>query len=169
MATAAAATILTPDESLALPAVPGRQLHLHNLHTGERLKGEYWSRGRYLKDGIRAFSRILRDHRTGDVHPIDPKLFDILHQLQRRLGFRDAVHVVSGYRSPATNAMLRENDSDGVAKFSYHMVGKAIDIRVPGIPLRTLHRASLSLRAGGVGYYPDSNFVHVDVGPLRRW
>ncbi|MGQ9365997.1 DUF882 domain-containing protein [Azospirillum sp. A39] len=160
---------MTPDESLALPRAPTRHLHLLNLHTGERLQGDYWSKGQYLRSGVRAFSRLLRDHRTGEVHPIDPRLFDLLHQLQRRLGFRGPVHVISGYRSPATNALLREADTDGVAKFSYHMQGKAIDLRIPGVPLRTLHRAALSLRSGGVGYYSSSNFVHMDVGPVRRW
>lgn len=164
----AAATVLVPGESEAVLRAPPRRLAMVNLHTGESLKAEYWAKGRYVKDALRAFNRVLRDHRTGDVHPIDPKVLDILFQLNRMLGGRGPLHIVSGYRSPETNAMLRET-GDGVAQFSYHMQGKAIDLRIPGRPLRQLHRAALSLRAGGVGYYPSSDFVHVDTGPVRRW
>ncbi len=169
LAAAATAAVLTPDDALAVMRAPTRHLAFHNLHTGERLRAEYWSKGRYMRDGLKAINRILRDHRTGDVHPIDPGLLDFVYALQRRLGVNSPFHVISGYRSPETNAMLRESDGGGVARFSYHMEGRAIDLRMPGVPLRTLHRAALSLRRGGVGYYPSSNFVHVDTGPVRRW
>lgn len=164
----AAAAVLVPGESEAVMRAPGRVLAVHNLHTGETLRAEYWAKGRYVKDALRAFNRVLRDHRTGDVYPMDPKLLDLVAQLNRMLGGRGPVEIISGYRSPETNAMLRES-GDGVAQNSFHMQGRAIDIRVPGRPLRQLHRAALSLRAGGVGYYPSSNFVHVDTGPVRRW
>lgn len=169
IAAAAAATVFDPGESEAVMRAPGRQLSFLNLHTGERVNAVYWDRGRYLRDGMRSISHLLRDHRTGAVRPVDPKLLDVLHRLSRMTGGRSPIHVISGYRSPETNASLRENDNDGVAQFSYHMQGKAMDIRIPGVQLRHLQRAALSLRAGGVGYYPESNFVHVDVGPLRRW
>lgn len=168
-AATAAATVLQPAESLALMKAPPRQLSVVNLHTGEQVRAPYWAQGRYLREGMREFNRLMRDHRNGAVHPMDPRLLDVLFHLQRRVGTRGPIQVVSAYRSPQTNALLQEADPDGVATHSYHMEGKAVDIRIPGLPLRTLHRAALSLRAGGVGYYPSSNFVHVDVGPLRRW
>ncbi|HEY0837757.1 MAG TPA: DUF882 domain-containing protein [Azospirillum sp.] len=166
---AAAATILQPAESLAMIKAPPRQLSMLNLHTGERISAEYWSKGRYVRSAVQAISRVLRDHRTGAVHAIDPKLLDVLHQIHRRTGGRGPLHIISGYRSPESNAALREADGDGVAQFSYHMQGKAIDLRVPGMPLRQLHKLALGMRAGGVGYYPHSNFVHIDTGPLRKW
>ena len=169
LATLAAATVLTPAESEAVMRAPPRQLSLLNLHTGERTKAEYWAKGRYLRDGMREINRILRDHRTGAVHPIDPKLLDLVYALSRKTGGRGPIHIISGYRSPQSNAMLHERDGNGVAQNSFHVKGKAIDLRVPGLPLRTLHRLALGLRGGGVGYYPASDFVQVDVGPLRRW
>ncbi|SMH60625.1 DUF882 domain-containing protein [Azospirillum agricola] len=165
----AAAAMLAPVEAEAALRAPPRQLSLINLHTGERIRAEYWAKGRYLRDGMREINRLLRDHRTGAVHAIDPKLLDLVHALGRKIGNRGPIQIVSAYRSPETNAMLREADGSGVAQNSYHMQGKAIDLRVPGLGLRQLQRAALSLRAGGVGYYPDSNFIHVDVGPLRHW
>lgn len=168
-AAAAAAAVLQPAESLAMIKAPPRQLAMVNLHTGEHVRAEYWSQGRYLRDGMREINRLMRDHRNGAVHPMDPRLLDVLFHLQRRIGSRGPIQIVSAYRSPQTNALLREADPDGVATHSYHMEGKAVDIRIPGLPLRTVHRAALTMRAGGVGYYPSSNFVHVDVGPVRRW
>jgi len=117
---------------------------------------------------LRDINTVLRDHRSGDVYPIDTDLLDLLFALQATVGSRKAYEVISGYRSPATNASLR-NTSSGVAKRSYHMQGKAIDIRLPGCDLEQLHTAALSIKAGGVGYYPGSDFIHVDVGPLRSW
>lgn len=168
-AAAAAATVLHPEESQAVMKAPPRQLAFVSLHTGEQIRAAYWSQGRYLREGMREINRLMRDYRSGAVHPIDPRLLDVLFHLQRRIGGRGPIQVVSGYRSPQTNALLHEADPDGVATHSYHMEGKAVDIRMPGLPLRTVHKAALSLRAGGVGYYPGSNFVHVDVGPMRRW
>lgn len=165
---AVAAAVLSPVDALAMIKAPARQLAMQNLHTGESLKVEYWVKGRYSRDGLRAISRLLRDHRTGRVHPIDPRVLDILFQINRMMGSRGPVHIISGYRSPETNAMLRDA-SDGVAQNSFHMQGRAIDLRLPGRPLKQLRRAALSLRAGGVGYYPESEFVHVDTGPVRQW
>jgi uncharacterized protein YcbK (DUF882 family) len=147
----------------AKPNVPlERSLGFYNTHTDETLKTVYWAEGKYQPDGLREINRILRDHRTGDVHRMDERL------LQNRTGRKGKFHIISGYRSPATNAMLSARSS-GVAKRSYHMQGKAIDIRLPGYDLKKLHQAALALKAGGVGCYPSSNFIHVDVGPVRSW
>ncbi len=145
-----------------------RTIGLRHLHTGETLKVEYAVGETYLPDALAAVNRLLRDFRTGDVHPIDPGLLDLLHRVARRLDTRHAFEVISGYRSPTTNAALRRR-SEGVAARSLHMVGQAIDIRVAGVELVTLRAAALDLKGGGVGYYPASNFVHMDTGRLRRW
>jgi uncharacterized protein YcbK (DUF882 family) len=145
-----------------------RTLALDNIHTGERLDATYWERGGYLPDALAAIDRILRDHRTDEVTEMDTRLLDLLHALRATLGSRRRFEVFSGYRSPATNAALFE-EGDGVAEHSFHIVGKAIDVRLPDRSVSVLRRAALQLRRGGVGYYPRSGFVHVDVGPLRRW
>jgi uncharacterized protein YcbK (DUF882 family) len=168
-ATAAAATLLAPCEVEAANRIaPPRQISLLNTHTSERLTAEYWSRGRYHRDALRAINKLLRDHRTDSVYPIDPELLDTVHALQARIGTRNPLHVISGYRSPESNELLREVGG-GVARNSFHMRGMAIDIRAPGMDTRMVHRAALRLRAGGVGFYPRSDFVHVDVGPIRTW
>lgn len=145
-----------------------KKLSFLNLHTGERTRATYWANGRYISEGMSAINHVLRDHRTGDRYTIDPDLFDILHLLQHKLGTKQEFHVISAYRSPATNAKLAEQ-SGGVAKNSMHTSGQAIDIRLPGRRLSDLRKAALSLQAGGVGYYPSSNFVHVDTGRVRFW
>jgi uncharacterized protein YcbK (DUF882 family) len=147
---------------------PERSLGLYSLHTGERLRRVYWSEGRYLEDGLAEIGHLLRDHRTNEVHPIDPRLLDLLFALHREVNGREPFHVISGYRSPKTNAMLRRR-SGGVAKKSLHMAGKAVDIRLPGRDLATLRRAALALEAGGVGHYPKVGFIHVDTGRVRAW
>lgn len=151
----------------ALSARP-RALAFDNLHTGERLKTIYWERGRYLPDAIREIDWLLRDFRADEAHPIDHHLLDLLTAIHARLETREPFAVISGYRSPATNAMLAAT-TDGVAQSSFHLKGMAIDIRVPGRGLHHLRAAALSLRRGGVGYYPHSDFVHVDTGPVRHW
>ncbi len=138
------------------------------LHTGEGLAIEYWTHGRYIPDALSKVNTVLRDFRTGDVHVIDPKLLDLLFKLRTGLGSQEPFQVISGYRSPQTNARLHEQ-SNGVATHSLHMKGMAIDIRLGSRSLSDLHMAALSLKGGGVGYYPQSDFVHVDVGPVRRW
>lgn len=145
-----------------------RSLSFHHTHTGETASAVYWAEGGYLKSGLKEINTILRDHRSGEVYNMDAKLLDLLYVLQSQVGSNSAYEIISGYRSPATNASLRKKSS-GVAKRSYHMQGKAIDVRLPGCDLKQLHHAALALKGGGVGYYPGSDFIHVDVGPVRRW
>lgn len=145
-----------------------RVLTFNHLHTGERLEIEYFSAGSYQPDALVEVNRLLRDFRTGDVGTMDPALLDLLHALRVRTGSRKPYEIISGYRSPATNRMLHERSS-GVATKSLHMSGQAIDIRVADVPLGDLRQAALSLQRGGVGYYPGSNFVHVDTGRVRAW
>lgn len=160
--------------SAALPALARagdpspRSLSLFNLHTGESLKATFFEGGTYVPDALGAMNRLLRDFRTGTVHPIAPGLLDLVATLTDRLETRETVHVISGYRSPETNAALHAR-SRGVAAHSLHMDGMAMDIRIPGVPLARLRDAALSLQRGGVGFYPGSDFVHVDVGRVRRW
>lgn len=163
----ASALVGAPSWARANSGAP-RVLRLDNLHTGEKLAVEYFSAGRYLDDGLTAVNHVLRDFRSGDVGAIDATLLDLLHGLATLTGSQHPFQVISGYRSPATNAALRERSS-GVASTSLHMRGQAIDIRLPDVPLATLRQAALSLQAGGVGYYAASNFVHVDTGRVRAW
>lgn len=140
-----------------------------NTHTGEKLDVVYREGPRYLTDAIAEIDRVLRDHRSGEVFPIDRALLDQLDRLGALLGTgTKPFHVISGYRSPATNAKLAAR-SGGVATRSLHMSGRAIDVRLPGVPLADVHRAALGMRAGGVGFYPRSNFVHLDTGHPRSW
>jgi len=162
------AALASPSLLASLQQAPERSLVFKNLHTGESLRSTFWAEGRYLDAGLQAVDRILRDHRSGEVHRMDPKLLDLLFALQQSVGVGGAFHVISGYRSPATNRKLQASSS-GVAKRSLHMQGRAIDIRLPGCDLAQLRKAALSLRAGGVGYYAKSDFIHVDTGRVRRW
>jgi len=140
-----------------------------NTHTGERLDVVYREGPEYITDALAEIDRVLRDHRSGDVHAIDRNLLDQLVRVQRLLDVGERpFHVISGYRSPKTNAMLAAR-SGGVATKSLHLQGRAVDVRMPGVELRALHRAALSMKAGGVGYYARSNFVHLDTGRIRRW
>jgi uncharacterized protein YcbK (DUF882 family) len=145
-----------------------RALTFDCLHTGEKLNVEYWAGGQYVPEALSAINHVLRDFRTGETHMIAPRLLDLLHTLHTTLGSGRAFQVISGYRSPATNARLHEK-SAGVATHSLHMKGMAIDIRLADRALDSLRNAAFSLRAGGVGYYPQSDFVHVDVGNVRHW
>jgi uncharacterized protein YcbK (DUF882 family) len=163
-----AAGLLCPAAVASLRVQPERSLAFYNTHTGESLQTVYWATGEYLEDGLREINSVLRDHRADETYPIDRNLLDLLTALQAEVSCRNAFHVISGYRSPATNASLR-GKSSGVARRSYHMQGKAIDIRLPGCALADLHKAALALKAGGVGSYAASDFIHVDVGPVRRW
>jgi len=152
----------------AAPAVEPREVRLHNLHTGESLQAVYFDQGQYVPDALAAVNRVLRDFRTGDQHVMDPRLLDLLSLVHARVGAAQPFQVISGYRSPKTNAMLHER-SHGVANQSLHMQGMAIDVRVEGVQLLHLHQAALDLGRGGVGLYPTSDFVHMDVGRVRRW
>ncbi|WP_240143526.1 DUF882 domain-containing protein [Nitrosomonas sp. JL21] len=168
-----ACTLLTlPLAVSAHAAIPKRpfekKLSFLNLHTGERIRQVYWANGRYISGALREINNVLRDHRTGDRCAIDTDLFDILYIMQSKLGSKHEFHVISAYRSPATNAQLAAQ-SGGVAKNSLHTHGKAIDIRLPGRRLSDLRSVAMSLQAGGVGYYPASNFVHLDTGNFRFW
>lgn len=159
--------------TLPLPAFASREtaerrLGFLNLHTGEKLDLPYWIEGDYVPESLAEINRVLRDHRTGAVAAIDVQLLDLLDRVKAALGTAQPFQVISGYRSPASNSLLATNSS-GVARRSLHMEGKAIDIRIPGVQLAELRRAGLMLKGGGVGYYPGSNFVHLDVGRVRTW
>jgi uncharacterized protein YcbK (DUF882 family) len=160
---------ILPKAALAAPAKGERSLSFVHTHTGEKLKTVYWADGRYLPEGVRDLNKILRDWRTDEVMPIDRNLFDLLNRLRGTLeADSKPLHIISGYRSPKTNGMLRSK-SHGVASKSLHQVGKAIDIRIPGVQLDHLRKAARSLQLGGVGYYPAQDFVHVDTGRVRFW
>ena len=145
-----------------------RTLAFDHLHTGEKAKITYWEHGKYIPDALAEVNHILRDHHNGKVHKIDRNLLNLLHALHKKVGSNQPFKVICGYRSPETNAMMHEN-STGVAKHSMHIEGRAVDIALADRPLRDLRRAALGLRDGGVGYYPESQFVHVDTGPIRKW
>ena len=166
---------------LAIPALPRsifsgfrgflfdtKGLALYNTHTGETLSTTYLSSGELQPEALQKINYILRDYRTGEVREIDVRLLNLLHRLGREVGCSQPFHVISGYRSKQTNAFLRQNGG-GVAAGSLHMSGQAIDIRLPDCRLSDLRKAALSLKAGGVGYYPKSDFVHVDIGRVRCW
>jgi uncharacterized protein YcbK (DUF882 family) len=145
-----------------------KSLELRNNTTGDSLNVTYFERGRYLPDALHEINFLYRDHLTDEVHPVDVALLDQLHDLQNTLGVKRPINVICGYRSPFTNAHLRRN-SRGVAKNSLHMEGRAIDIRIAGVESRNVRDAALSMARGGVGYYPGSNFVHLDTGDFRTW
>jgi uncharacterized protein YcbK (DUF882 family) len=145
-----------------------KMLAFHNTHTGDQLNLTYFEQGRYIKDALHEINHLFRDYHDGTVHPIDPALLDQLYDLKHNLEVRKPFHIVSGYRSPATNADLRKH-SDGVAKNSLHMEGRAIDIRIEGLDTRRIRNAALAMHRGGVGYYGKSDFVHLDTGSVRTW
>ncbi|PHS25764.1 MAG: hypothetical protein COA83_04950 [Methylophaga sp.] len=161
--------------SLATPSLfantlkqPERKLALLNLHTGESVDATYWAEGEYQANELAAINSVLRDHRTGDVEAIDQNLIELLNLLHSKVDSNQAFHVISGYRSPKSNAVLRQN-SNGVAKKSFHMKGMAIDVRLPKCQLATLHKAAVSMQAGGIGKYSNSDFLHIDTGHVRQW
>ncbi|MFN3813725.1 MAG: DUF882 domain-containing protein [Aquificaceae bacterium] len=154
--------------ALFLPPFTERSLKFYNIHTGESLSTTYWLEGKYVESSMKEIFYILRDFRTNEVKPIDINIFDILFLITKKLETDEPVHVISGYRSPETNYKLRR-EGRGVAKHSLHIEGRAIDIRIPNVPLPLLRDTALSLKAGGVGYYPNSQFVHIDTGRVRHW
>jgi uncharacterized protein YcbK (DUF882 family) len=158
-AAAAAAATAAPNE---------RTLRLYNTHTGESLRSMFWAEGQFIPDALQDINKLLRDHRNDKIAPMDPQLLILLDKVSAQFGSQNVLHVISGYRSPESNAKLHES-SDGVAKHSLHMEGKAIDVRMPGQNLANLRKVAMAARAGGVGYYPDSQFVHMDTGRLRYW
>jgi uncharacterized protein YcbK (DUF882 family) len=147
---------------------PEKTVALYNTHTGESLNAVYWVQGEYLPEALSAVDHVLRDHRTDEIKPIDPQLLDLLHAISEELECSHAFSIISAYRSPETNAYLRFK-SRRVAEHSLHMDGKAVDLRLPGLAAYAVKRVAVDLRMGGVGYYPRSDFVHVDVGPVRYW
>jgi uncharacterized protein YcbK (DUF882 family) len=166
-----AGSALIPGAALAafrLPYPPQRSLAFYNLHTGESLRTVYCENGRYVDGALGEINYILRDFRANAIKPIDPRLLDLLYSLNQRLYTQQPFHLISGYRTPATNAMLAAR-SEGVAHHSLHIEAKAADIRVPDRTLGEVWRAAMDLMIGGVGYYPRSDFVHVDVGRVRFW
>lgn len=154
--------------ALAANTTPEKSLGFYHLHTGERLKNAYWAAGSYLPDILSDINYLLRDFRAKETITIDTTLLDGLHKLHSMLGSKKDFHVISGYRSPTTNAKLMRQGR-AVAKKSFHMKGQAIDVYLPDVPLRRLHRAAIDLNIGGVGYYRNSGFIHIDTGPVRRW
>ena len=165
----ASASLILPASAQAKGYHSGeRKLSFYNTHTGEKLTSTYWADGFYLVDSVKDISWILRDFRTNEQYAMDMKLLDLLHELQCKVDCKRPFHIISGYRSLKTNHMLRDK-TNGVARRSLHMQGKAIDVRIPGFDSAKLHKAALSLKSGGVGYYPKSNFVHVDTGRVRTW
>ncbi|MEJ2116042.1 MAG: DUF882 domain-containing protein [Gammaproteobacteria bacterium] len=145
-----------------------RTLGFINLHTDETLRCCYWANGEYDLNSLNEINHILRDHRTNDIYDMDANLIDLLHNLHEITGSKSPFHIISAYRSPKTNEKLRQT-SNGVAKRSLHLQGKAIDIRLPDVGLKHLRDAAISLKAGGVGYYAKSNFIHIDTGKPRSW
>lgn len=146
-----------------------KSLTLYNTHTEDKLKLTYFEKGRYIKPALREINHFLRDFRTGDIYPIDIDLLDLMHDLKLALGINNKpFQIISGYRSPITNNLLHL-ENPGVSNNSLHMQGKAIDIRVENIATHHIRNAALAMQRGGVGYYPDSDFVHIDTGKVRFW
>lgn len=157
--------------SMKMPSSSGSyRVSFRNGHTGESFNGVYRVGNKYLPDAFEQINHVLRDFRTGEEFPIDPRSIDILYQLHNKIGRNQQFEILSGYRSPKTNAMLREASfRSGVARNSLHMVGQAIDLRMDGYSTRRIRDLAIDLRAGGVGYYKSSNFVHIDSGKVRHW
>ena len=168
LAGAAVGMAFANDVFASTVATNERRLAFVHTHTGETLDLVYAGLKGYQADSLVKVNEFLRDFRTSDVHVIDPKLLDLLHSLARSVKTTEPFHVISGYRSPRTNQTLRAH-STGVAKYSLHMEGKAIDIRLPGVELTRVRDRARGLARGGVGYYPGSDFVHVDTGRVRAW
>ncbi|MGB9989251.1 YcbK family protein [Pseudoduganella rhizocola] len=166
---ALASALSMPALARAAVAAPHeRSLRFYNTHTGETLRTMFWAEGEFIPDALQDINRLLRDHRSNTVAPIDPELIVLLNKVSTQFGSNNVIHVISGYRSPETNRKLAEA-SGGVAKHSMHLEGKAIDVRIPGYDLNDLRKAALAQKRGGVGYYPDSKFVHMDTGRVRHW
>ncbi len=167
--TAAAAVL--PGDALASafePVPDVKELHLYNVATHEDLKVIYWKEGLYIPEALAEINHIFRDFRTGKVKAINKELLDLLFNVRKNIDVDNPFHIISGYRSPGSNAILRQQQNN-VATNSLHMYGKAVDIRVPGFSLRTLRREAMKLGKGGIGYYPRAKSVHLDIGEVRYW
>jgi len=157
-------TLASIDRLLA----PKRNLLLFNTHTGQKLDVCYFTQGQYQPEALEEINYIFRDYRTGEIKPIRKELLNLLHSISKKLDRPTRFHIISGYRSPETNAKLRKK-SKYVVKNSLHIQGEAVDMRIPDYDTRWLRKVCMKLKAGGVGYYRKSDFVHVDVGPVRHW
>jgi uncharacterized protein YcbK (DUF882 family) len=157
-----------PHPLLAAALPEHRILSFFNIHTGESLKTCYHAYGIVIQRAVDRISHIMRDHRTGEIKPVDTNLLDLLHHIVTDIESPSPINIISGYRSPRTNAALRKT-TPGVARKSLHMQGRAIDIRIPGYETSEIRRLAISLERGGVGYYPESDFVHLDTGPVKIW
>ncbi len=152
----------------AMPDEGAFKIAFHNVHTGESFNGVYRVGSKYMPDAFERINYVLRDFRSNEIFPIDPRTMDILYTLHKKSGSKSNFEILSGYRCPKTNDMLRRTGT-GVAKNSFHLTGQAIDIRLPGYSMNNLHKIAQNLRSGGVGYYRKSNFVHIDTGKVRFW
>ncbi len=148
--------------------LPERRLRMANAHTWEKLDLVYWADGEYIPESMAEINHLMRDHRANRVKAIDVKLIDHLYILVSSLETEERVHVLSGYRTPETNAALRKR-SNGVAKYSLHMEARAMDINIPGVPAKAIQQNAIAMKAGGVGYYANAGFVHIDTGNVRNW
>ena len=167
----AAATFINPRKTIAsIQSSPNteRKLTIYNVHSDEYLQTVYWKDDHYIPDALADINYIFRDRVTGKIKDIHPELLDLLFKVQQELGYHKSIHIVSGYRTPRANAYLKKT-TKGVAWNSLHMYGKAVDVRLPGNSLNSVRRVATELRQGGVGYYPHSNFVHLDTGSVRYW
>jgi uncharacterized protein YcbK (DUF882 family) len=154
--------------SQAAPSSDQRSIALYHTHTGERLEVVYYRAGRYQNRALHKINHLLRDFRTGETAAVDPGTLDIIYAVQQRAGYRGEVHIVSAYRSEKTNEMLRQTGT-GVARKSQHLEARAIDFRLPGVDTAYLRDIARALKRGGVGYYKQSDFIHVDSGRVRFW
>ena len=157
---------VTPPEPVR--AADARQLSFYHTHTRLSLDVVYYANGEYVDSALDEINRFLKDFRTGEITAINPQLLDLLHDVRNELGPDATVEVISAYRSPQTNEMLRATTT-GVAKNSQHVKGNAIDVRLRGIRTTRLRDTAIRMQRGGVGFYPKSDFVHVDMGPVRAW
>lgn len=164
----AALTPLLAHPVLAAAIPEHRVLSFYNIHTGESLRTCYRANGTLIHRAVDRINYIMRDFRTGEIKPVDPQLLDLLHHLMVVIEPPSPISIISGYRSPSTNAALRKVTS-GVASKSLHMEGRAIDIRIPGYHTESVREHAIELKSGGIGYYPDSDFVHLDTGPFKIW
>jgi len=147
-----------------------RELSFYHTHTGKRLNVVYWQDGEYVDSALAEINTFLSDFRTGDRVDMDPALLDVIYDVRESLGSSGTYQIISAYRSPKTNEMLRNRSaSSGVAQKSQHVLGKAIDVRLEGVDTAELRDAAIRLQRGGVGYYENSDFVHMDTGRVRRW
>jgi len=168
LAGGSAALTLAPAGAALARALETRSLSFIHTHTGEQLTAVYFQEGAYHEAGLDRISYLLRDFRTEEVHPIDPRVLDILYDVQNLAGRQEPYQVISGYRSPSTNSALRSL-SHGVAEHSLHKEGRAIDVRMDGVPTWRMRDLALQMKRGGVGFYPKSDFVHLDCGRVRFW